>query len=158
MTVWKRRDWWALSAPVLQCCFTAQISQEFNSLSHCARSSRPVLWHHLLYRYIPGRHVFSSSVLVISVVVTSQWINSEGTPRSPLNTASIWGGVSKFRNLGIKEPESGKRRRRKAEAAGKKKENDLDSKVQRKRKGGLHIQHTEMSSCSWQLRHNSPVM
>lgn len=42
MTVWKRRDWWALSASVLQCCFAAQISQGFNSLSHCELQTRPV--------------------------------------------------------------------------------------------------------------------
>lgn len=57
------------------------------------------------------------------ITVEKQW---QGKPQSALNAASIWGGVSKFRNLGIKEVESGKRRHRRRVAAGKK-ENDLDN-------------------------------
>lgn len=61
-------------------------------------------------------------------------MHSEGSLQSALNTASIWDGVSKFRNQRNRER---KQEMSKREGQLEKKETDLDSGVQRKRDGGI---------------------
>lgn len=89
----------------------------------------------------PDGHIFSSAVLVIGIVVTSHVRRS---PHSPLNTASIWGGGSKFRNLGIKEPEWKEEAQKGRSSCGKKRRMVWTVK-------SSHILHTEIEAESRQL-------
>lgn len=60
-------------------------------------------------------------------------MHSEGSLQSALNTASIWDGVSKFRNQRNRERKQEMSKGRNSWG----KETDLGSGVQRKRDGGI---------------------
>lgn len=131
-------DWWDYQAGWrnLQCWFTAQISKATNSQQTCAGRFALVTTRD----WAASTHAYLTNEFHLHCY---WWLaqlshHSQGSLQSALNTASIWDGVSKFRDQRNRER---KQEMKKEEGQLGKREMDSDSKVQRTKDAGIPKLH-----------------